>query len=116
MSWIGHGIDSNFEDDRVSWIGGVVMNLEILLEIFALENDHKILNLAVHKKDIFIECIIENIKIHFAFKYENNEWSIRYLLHSCSLFEWINQYKELIESELDKIKSILNQQGGQSCC
>lgn len=27
MSWIGHGIDANFEDDRVSWIGGVVMML-----------------------------------------------------------------------------------------
>ncbi len=116
MSRIGHGIDSNFENDRVSWIGGVLMNLEVSLGIFALENGHKILNIATHPTFIFIECIIENVEVSCNFQYWLGEWTIRSLSHSCDHVEWSNQYKELIEPELDKIKSIVNQQGGQSCC
>lgn len=90
------------------------MNLEVSLGIFGLENGHKILNVVFHPTFVFIECIIENVELCCLFQIFDDEWTIRSLSHSCDHVEWSNQYKALIEPELDKIKSIVNQQGGES--
>jgi len=92
------------------------MNLEQLLRSFALDNGHKILNIAFHPTFIFIECIIENVEVSCNFQYWFGEWEIRSLSHSCDLVEWENKYKALIQPELNKIESIINQQGEESCC
>ena len=122
MLGVGHAFDANFEDDRVSWIGGVVMNLEEQLESnleeqlkslgeelnFSIVYFHKISN------TIFISVIFESgVEVDMTLNDFGDGWAIRSMCSSVSVVQWPKHHK-LIQPILDKIIVFLNEQGGQS--